>query len=534
MKKINLSFGYGPNQLALLAFIILLAITQSIAYKIFCIEKDNQFNIAKEEATHIKNQLNSAINYSYNATKIVAFLVEKNLYEENFETIAKDLLSENKFIDALQIVEGTKILKTYPTKGNEAAIGFDIKTVKEHLDALENSVKHNKLYFEGPINLVQGGRGILGREPIYKDNKLWGFAVILIRLETLLETIKMDEKGQNKNFTYQIVKNTTKDSEIKTFFNNEIDTKKDIYHKTYLSSGEWFLYVKLNNPLHYKRALEFSLQGLLLCLILTLFIRHLAEQPLVLKKLVAEKTKDLENLNKVLNDRAQELANVNKELEYFAYIISHDLQEPLRMITNFLTQLEKKYDHLLDDKGKKYIFFAVDGAKRMKNIILDILEFSKAGKHSDKPEKIKVSEVIDQIIAYNKATIEAKEIQISFPNLPEIKGYRSPISQIFQNLIGNAIKYSRDNVAPTIEITEFNAGDKMWGFAVKDNGLGIDKSYFEKIFVLFQRVHPTEIQTGSGIGLAIVKKLIENLGGKIWLESEVNQGSIFYFTLPKN
>lgn len=387
MKKINLSFGYGPNQLALLAFVILLAITQSIAYKIFSIEKDNDFTKAKEEATHIKNQLNSAINYSYNATKIVSFLVEKDLHKENFDVVAKDLLSKNKFIDALQIVEDTRIIMTYPLEGNEATIGYDIKKENEHLFAIRNAIKHNKLYFEGPINLVQGGKGIVGREPIYKDNKLWGYSVIVIKLETLLETIEMDDKGQNKNFTYQIIKNSTEDSEIKTFFNNTINPKKDIHYKTYLSSGEWYLYVKLNNPEHFKRAMEFSIQGLLLCLILTLFIRYLAEQPIVLKKLVTEKTKDLKKLNKVLDNRAQELAAANKELEYFAYIISHDLQEPLRMVTNFLTQLEKKYDTLLDEKGKKYIFFAVDGAKRMKNIILDILEFSKAGKHSDPPQK---------------------------------------------------------------------------------------------------------------------------------------------------
>ena len=244
-----------------------------------------------------------------------------------------------------------------------------------------------------------------------------------------------------------------------------------------------------------------------------------------------KKTADLEKLNLELENRAKQLTKVNKELEYFAYIISHDLQEPLRMITSFLTQLEKKYDNVLDDKGRKYIFFAVDGAKRMKNIILDILEFSRVGKYNDKKEPININDIVKEIETFYK--LEFPHGKLIYEKLPTLNSYKSPLIQIFQNLIGNAFKYSKADEAPIVTVKIIEENDKQITFAVKDNGIGIENEYLEKIFVLFQRLHVRESDKGSGMGLAIVKKIVENLDGTIWVESEVNVGSTFYFTLPK-
>ncbi|MDP5027151.1 MAG: ATP-binding protein [Flavobacterium sp.] len=235
--------------------------------------------------------------------------------------------------------------------------------------------------------------------------------------------------------------------------------------------------------------------------------------------------------NKQLQTRAKELGEANKELEHFAYIISHDLQEPLRMITSFLTQIEKKYNDVLDEKGKKYIFFAVDGAKRMKKIILDILEFSRAGKYIDEKESIDLNDIMKEIKGFYEN--EYPNGKFNYEKLPTIVSYRSPIFQIFHNLVSNAFKYSKENLNPEINIKVVNQSKKDITFAVQDNGIGIEKEYLEKIFVLFQRLQSNEEIKGSGIGLAIVKKIVESLNGTIWVESEKDFGSTFYFKIPK-
>ncbi|HLO73732.1 MAG TPA: PAS domain S-box protein [Flavobacterium sp.] len=245
-----------------------------------------------------------------------------------------------------------------------------------------------------------------------------------------------------------------------------------------------------------------------------------------------EHEESLKILNKKLEIQTKDLINSNQELEQFAYIASHDLQEPLRMVTSFLTQLENKYQSKLDDKGRQYIHFAVDGANRMRNIILDILEYSKVGKNTnEEKELININIIVDEVCKINQKVIEETKAKIIFNDLPEIQSYRSPLMQIFHNLIGNAIKYQKPNNTPIINIT-YEKLDKKWQFKIEDNGIGIAEEYLDKIFVIFQRLHSKEEFSGTGMGLAIVKKLIENLGGKIWIESEVGKGSAFYFTLP--
>ncbi|RYF90940.1 MAG: PAS domain S-box protein, partial [Chitinophagaceae bacterium] len=240
----------------------------------------------------------------------------------------------------------------------------------------------------------------------------------------------------------------------------------------------------------------------------------------------------LNSLNEKLQQHVRALAISNAELEQFAFVASHDLQEPLRMVTGFVTQLEKKYAHIIDDRGKQYIAFAVDGARRMRQIILDLLEYSKVGRAEQPLETIALDDLIAEILILFRAEIEQKNIQLQVPKLPVVHGHPAPLRQVFQNLIGNALKYIRKDVVPQVTIsvketiTEFE-------FCIADNGIGIEKEYHEKIFIIFQRLHPRGDFSGTGIGLAITKKIIENMGGRIWIASVAGQGSSFYFTLPK-
>ncbi|EOZ95365.1 multi-sensor signal transduction histidine kinase [Indibacter alkaliphilus LW1] len=240
----------------------------------------------------------------------------------------------------------------------------------------------------------------------------------------------------------------------------------------------------------------------------------------------------LQKLNKSLQKQAKELEISNAELEQFAYIASHDLQEPLRMVSSFLGQLEKKYKHVLDDKAKQYIHFAVDGSKRMRQIILDLLDYSRVGKHDDDHQEIDLNALVEEVFMVHRKSIEDTSAEISIADLPKIKGPKTPIFQVFHNLINNAFKYSKDDIPLLLKITTEEKEDH-WEFCIKDNGIGIEKEYYDRIFIIFHRLHGKEKYQGTGMGLSLVKKIIETLNGKIWVDSKYGEGTAFYFTLPK-
>lgn len=520
-----------PNRTVWMVFILSLLVTQGIAYRIFSVEKENELLQVKQEATHVKNQLESTLNQSTNATQIIAFIIERNLTDAYFETVAQELISKNKLVDALQLVKGDTIIKTYPLKGNEAVIGYSVLKDSAHRKEAMKALKRRAFYFEGPILLKQGGVGIIGRLPVYQNNRFWGFSAVIIRKETLLNALGLDRSGTNDTYEYQLVKTNSDNTGENLLFKHLKDYNTGVFYREHLTLGDWDIYAKLKDPHYLDRALQFSFLGLLFSFLFSLFMWHLSVQPQRLRLLVAEKTKALDTLNRELENRAQELTASNRELEQFAYIASHDLQEPLRMVSTFLMQIERKYSALLDEKGKQYISFAVEGAKRMRSIILDVLEFSRVGKYTGQPEAIDLNLLLDEVCLLQQRNIEAKKAVVRYGVLPVIVSYRSPLLQVFQNLIGNALKYSREGVPPIVELN-VERRNEVWFFSVKDNGIGIEKEYADKIFVIFQRLHSKDQYSGSGMGLAIVKKIIDSLGGTIWMESVPGVGSTFYFTLP--
>jgi two-component system, chemotaxis family, CheB/CheR fusion protein len=239
----------------------------------------------------------------------------------------------------------------------------------------------------------------------------------------------------------------------------------------------------------------------------------------------------LKQLNASLEKRASELAESNAELERFAYVASHDLQEPLRMVTSFLQLIEKRYKEKLDAKAHEYIHFAVDGAERMKRLILDLLEYSRVNSSQHEVDEVDLNSIMDDVLLTYNSTLEETDGQLTKVELPVVKGSKIQIQQLFQNVVGNAIKY-RSNKPPQINISYKDVGS-FYRFSISDNGIGIDPRFFHKIFIIFQRLHNREQYSGTGIGLAICKKIVDKHGGKIWVESEPGKGSTFYFTLPK-
>jgi signal transduction histidine kinase len=234
-----------------------------------------------------------------------------------------------------------------------------------------------------------------------------------------------------------------------------------------------------------------------------------------------------------LDTQAAELRRSNAELEQFAYVASHDLQEPLRKVASFCQLLEKRYGDQLDERGLKYIYFAVDGAKRMQVLINDLLTFSRVGRAGDVLEPVPLDEPLDAAATALSAVIEETSAVIERPGpLPEVMGDPTLLGMLWQNLIGNAIKFRAADRTPVIRVTADEQPDGGWQIGVADNGIGVPPEFAEKIFVIFQRLHARDAYPGTGIGLALCKRIVEQHGGQMFLDTTYSGGTRIYFTLP--
>jgi light-regulated signal transduction histidine kinase (bacteriophytochrome) len=250
-----------------------------------------------------------------------------------------------------------------------------------------------------------------------------------------------------------------------------------------------------------------------------------------LEQRVRERTEELRASKVDLERLVGELERSNRDLEQFAYVASHDLQEPLRMVHSFLDLLTRRYAPQLDDKARHYIDHAVDGAQRMSQLIHDLLVFARIQRNGWQPAPVEMDPIFRQVVANCQIIIEETGARISRTELPVVRGEASQIRQLLQNLFVNAIKFRRPDTVPDIRISASKV-EEMWVFAVQDNGIGIAPDYHERIFNIFQRLHSRKEYAGSGIGLSVCQRIVEHHGGRIWVESAPDQGSVFRFTLP--
>ncbi len=261
-------------------------------------------------------------------------------------------------------------------------------------------------------------------------------------------------------------------------------------------------------------------------------LRELGRDVDVMRTRIVEELGQVQERNAALDAATAELRRSNAELEQFAYVASHDLQEPLRKVASFCQLLERRYRGQLDERATQYIDFAVDGAKRMQLLINDLLAFSRVGRHQDKHVVVGADELVDEARRNLGQALEDSGAQVEVGTLPPVRGEVRLLSAVFQNLIGNAVKF-RGVQPPHVRIDAEPGDDDMWVFSVSDNGIGIEEQYAERIFVIFQRLHGKDRYPGTGIGLAMCRKIIEYHGGRIWLDTAVPSGTTIRFTLPR-
>jgi PAS domain S-box-containing protein len=660
MKQKSLKFFYkNPVITGLLGFFLTFGLTQYLTYKDFLLYQSSEQQAVLDQKNILEKKIVYGLRNSFSAIKTLAYLEENFGINDNFAELAKEILQSNQNIDVIQLLEGGSIKHVYPLEGNESVIGYNILEDPSRKREAMQAIESGRVIFAGPFELKQGGIGIVGRMPIFKEDDFWGFAAVVIRLETFMKMIDY-ENLENSEFYVQFSKINPDTGILENFLPLPQEDYTGFESSSSLSLGKWTLTVQLKKSTAFNHIIVALILRTIFSILIGFFLWYLASIPAILEAQVAKQSRrlkksnerfeyatmatsdaiwdwnlmnnqvyrsknfeklfgysasdfnsnhnfwdskihpeDREKVNKNLQEilegkenfwkqefrlqkrngkyshivdkgiilrnasgkavrligatqdiseikanekalfkmseellkRAQELELSNAELEQFAYVASHDLQEPLRMITGFLNLLERKYNSLLDEKGKQYIQFSVDGAERMRQIILDLLEYSRADNIGQK-ETVDLNELLSEIKLLEKKLIQERDAQIIYHNLPKVLASKSPMRQLFQNIIENSLKYSSPDVPAVIEISTEDVG-AYWKFSLKDNGIGISKEHHEKVFQIFQRLHSKDKYSGTGIGLAICKKIVEKHGGEIWIESEENMGTTVFFTLKK-
>jgi light-regulated signal transduction histidine kinase (bacteriophytochrome) len=248
-------------------------------------------------------------------------------------------------------------------------------------------------------------------------------------------------------------------------------------------------------------------------------------------RLVEASRAEIEAAHDRLADQAEELRRSNRDLEQFAYVASHDLQEPLRKVASFTQLLAKRYGDQLDERGLQYVGFAVDGAKRMQRLIQDLLGFSRVGRVGGEVTDVDLEASLGRALENLEEAIAEAGAVVTHDPLPTVRGESALLDQLFQNLVGNAVKFRDPTRPPRVHVSARRVADS-WELECRDNGIGIDPQYAERVFVIFQRLHPKDLYEGTGIGLALCKKIVEFHGGRIWIADEPGDGTSIRWTLP--
>ena len=259
-------------------------------------------------------------------------------------------------------------------------------------------------------------------------------------------------------------------------------------------------------------------------------ILELGQDIEAMRQRIVQEFRGVEAARRELDERNEELRRSNLELEQFAYVASHDLQEPLRKVTSFVRLLQQRYEGQLDERADQYIEFTVDGATRMQQLISDLLAFSRVGRDTDSFEVIPLRECVDTAVGNLEVLIDETGALIHVADLPTVQGDRALLTSLWQNLIGNSVKF-RSEETPEVSIA-VDASGTQWKFSITDNGIGIEPRFAEKVFVIFQRLHGRDAYPGTGIGLALCSKIVDFHGGRIWLDTDHPSGTRICFTLP--
>ncbi|WP_142847663.1 ATP-binding protein [Telmatospirillum sp. J64-1] len=591
---------------------------------------------------HLEMQLNGSLLLSRGI--VAHILTDPDDPFRHMDTTLRELAVEEAPIRNLAIALGSHVVYVHPLQDNEAVLGTDYRDLPEQWPSIERAFETRQPVVNGPVNLVQGGTGIIHRAPVFRDGTAGedpplGVVSIVIDIETLIARSGVLAAQERLDIALRGSEGQMIWGNPALFLNDDA-----VFLEIAFPSGSWSLAARSKEPLALARSLwPLRLVGLLLAVLLLALpwlvarwgrqqrqarqaveesemryravldnlrdgvfvhdmegrildvnreacsvlgysraellsmsitdldvfvdqeaLRHSLKRlhhmsslsietinrskdgtaiPIQVRAglmrvggepLVVACVRDITEAKRHEEERATLLADLrrsNDELQQFAFIASHDLQEPLRMVASYVQLLERRYGPQLDADGRQFISFAAQGAKRMRQLIIDLLDYSRLDSESTPLLPVDSQTAVTMALANLGTAIGDTGASVEVGPLPYVTADQIQLTRLFQNLLGNAMKYRRDDLPPRIQVTARPVED-IWEFSVTDNGIGIDPEYRERIFKIFQRLHPIGRYEGTGIGLAICKRIVDRHGGRIWVESAPEGGSVFRFTLP--
>ncbi|MCA1907575.1 MAG: CHASE domain-containing protein [Magnetospirillum sp.] len=570
-----------------------------------------------------------------------------HLADEEFTATAEKLIAGRDEVRNIAIAYGTVLTQVYPLKGNEKAIGFDYRTNPQQWPAVEQAIGTGKTVVVGPLNLVQGGFGIISRSPVFRPSRpgeppsYFGLVSIVVNLGTLLDRSGLNDPERGLEVAFEVdgkilhgradLQNLNPvaaaisfpDSQWrllavplqgwprswwhdeKTLVLSGLGTVLAVWLLSFGAAMVWLHRTRLLASLRESEsryrvlmdtapaAIVLHRQGRLIfanreavrlmaadsaealidrpvldCIhpdyhpVVSDRIGALRqpgdEAPPIRQKLIRVDGKvvdaDVASCAVMVNGQMAVLAiavdatrtaraeaqmqsifddlqRSNDELRQFAAAASHDLQEPLRQVATYVQMLERRYSDLLDQDGRDFIQFSVAGVKRMRRLLNDLATYAQLQSSGSPLKRLELAPDVKAVIADHQQTVDRLDAKIALSSLPTVMGDEKQIALLFSNLLDNALRYSRSGVSPVISINANRQG-AFWRFAISDNGIGIAPEYQTAIFDVFTRLHGVGQSDGSGFGLAICRRIVERHGGRLWLESQPDCGSTFYFTLP--
>lgn len=472
--------------------------------------------------------------------------------DPNFEI--RELGPDGKLMPVPRRLEYYPSLFAEPFRKGVTILGYDLASSPERYQTMMQAMDTGKATATDQIKLIQDVServAIIVFLPIYRGDhstvetrrkNLVGFANISLRMHDVIAASLKDDSAPDfkvaiydgifprKKLLYSQIENQGEREFTKENMSRPLDvvpweTEFTLGDKRFwldvVPTNEYWLRQKDDGPWVILGS------GLLMSGLLVAFLLVITGHSFIVERELLERKRIAEQLRR----NTEQLSRSNADLEQFAYVASHDLQEPLRVISIYIQLLQKRCMNLLDEENLTYMNYAIDGAGRMRALIQDLLEYSRVGRTGEQGEDIPIGSVVEQVIQDLRVSIEEKRAAISVGEMPTLNVVRMEWVQLFQNLLGNAIKYGASDRPPVIEIKAEQEGGQ-WVFSVQDNGIGIPTEFRERIFLVFQRLHGKEAFEGTGIGLAICKKIVEHFGGRIWVEGVLGEGSIFKFSFP--